>query len=312
MKALEMCLNTKKLLDTQGEIHGYVHSVFNRVCNIVTKEDLLIPVISSYVPNTPRFISLNLPLRSNIKSLGLKRGMEVIIEDNTLKTVEAGFSLDLSEVKLWDARPNFDFKRVEQKQLLLNLDILLDCFIKKGKFTGIAPVILELAQNINDKSFGENTIENNHYSGFVLPRLQRLIEGYRLGNLESVKAFAKQIVGFGPGLTPSADDFLTGFMVANIYSANHSGYPIGNIYILNQGIVEEAEYRTTKVSSEMLHFAAKGEVSENVRSLMLSIFSSNDDAELINNIHSVINNGETSGSDLIAGAYIGCILSIHE
>ena len=312
MKALEMCLNTKKLLDTKGEIHGYVHSVFNRVCNIVTKDDLLIPVISNYVPNTPRFISLNLPLRSNIKSLGLKQGMEVIIENNALKTAEAGFSLDLSEAKIWDARPNFDFKRVGQKQLLLNLDILLDSFIKNGKFSGIAPVILALAQNINPKLIGDNIIENNHYSSFIAPRLQKLIEGYRLINLEAVKAYAKQIVGFGPGLTPSADDFLTGFMVANIYSANHRGYNINDISALNEGIAEDAEYRTTKVSSEMLHFAAKGEVSENIRCLMISLFSSNNETELINNIHSVINNGETSGSDLIAGAYIGCILSIHD
>ena len=311
MKAVEMCLNTKKLLDNRSEIHGYVHSVFNRVCNIVTKDDLLIPVISNFVPNTPRSISLDLPMKESIKSLGLSRGMEIIIKNNVLKTVEEGFSLDLSEAKIWDAKPKFGSEKVEKAQFLKNLDILLSTFLHEGKFAGIAPVCLDLVENIISKPFGDNSIVNNHYSSFILPRILKLIDAYTLGSTELLKAQAKQIVGFGPGLTPSADDFLTGFMVANIYAANYYGQEIEGVMELNRAISEDAEYRTTKVSSEMLHFASVGEVSENTRALMLSLFSDKNEAKLINNIRSVINNGETSGSDLIAGAYIGCILSLY-
>lgn len=320
MKAIEICFNTKKLVDNKGEIYGHIHSVFNRVCNIVTKDNLLIPVISTNIPNTPRSISLSLPTKNTIGSLGLKRGMEVIIKNNMLSTVEGDFKLDLSNAKVWDSRPSFDFKKVSEAQLLKNLDYLLQTFLKEGNFAGIAPVSQELAGIVLDKAernavikaFREKPLENNHYSSFIFHRLLKLIDAYNLCNTDLIKSCARQIVGFGPGLTPSADDFLAGFMVANIYLADYHGQSLGEIFTLNNSVVEDAESRTTKVSSEMLYFAARGEVSDNIRALMLSLFSADNQYGLLNNIHSVINNGETSGSDLIAGIYIGCILSMYK
>ncbi len=310
MKALEMCINTKKLLDSRGRLQGYVHSVFNRVCNIVTKDELLIPVISSHVPNTPRFISLSLPIKNSIKSLGLKEGMEIVFEHNLLRSLEGSFSLDLSEAKIWDARPIFNIDGMAEFKLLNNLEILYKTLIKCGKLNGIAPICQALsAELVSDSRHGFQMV-SNHYSSFILPRMGKLIAAFKAENMDLVRSYAKQIVGFGPGLTPSADDFLTGFMAASLYMANYHGRPLEAVYRLNSGIVVEAEFRTTKVSSEMLTFAAKGEVSENVRSMLLALFSESSEEILVNTIHSVINNGETSGSDLIAGAYIGCILSI--
>ncbi len=310
MKALEMCINTKKLLDSRAELRGHVHSVFNRVCNIVTKDDLLIPVISSCVPNTPRFISLSLPAKKSIKSLGLKEGMEMVFEHNLLRSLGSSFSLDLSEAKIWDARPQFTFDGIDEPRLLNNLEILYKTLISYGKFSGIAPICQALRAGLASSFQDDAIIAVNHYSSFILPRISKLMEAFKAKNLDLVRSYSKQIVGFGPGLTPSADDFLTGFMVAGLYMASRYKRPLEEIYRLNSGIIEDAEFRTTKVSSEMLSFAAKGEVSENVRAMLLGLFSESSEEGLKNTIQSVINNGETSGSDLIAGAYIGCILSI--
>lgn len=318
MKAAEICLNTKKLMENKREIYGHVHSVFNRVCNIVTNEDVLIPVISSSVPNTPRSISVSLPSKGTIAALGFKRGMGVTIKNNTLATAEDGFKLDLSCAKVWDPRPVYGFERVHEQQLLKNLDYLYRIFLQEGNFNGIALVCRELVGILAEKSaiklveaYSGEPPEGNHYSSFIFPRLTALLEAYWQWNTDLVRSSTRQIVGFGPGLTPSADDFLAGFMVASLYSADYYKQGLDKILLLNRAAIGDAKHRTTKVSSEMLFFAAGGEVSDNIRALILSLFSVSEQNALLNNIRSVISNGETSGSDLIAGIYIGCLLSVY-
>ena len=61
----------------------------------------------------------------------------------------------------------------------------------------------------------------------------------------------------------------------------------------------------------MLQFASKGQVAEHIRTLMVSIFSEDNERELFKNTCTVIYTGGTSGSDLLAGVYVGLILTLY-
>lgn len=75
---------------------------------------------------------------------------------------------------------------------------------------------------------------------------------------------------------------------------------------LNEGIARVAKGRTTIVSSEMLRHAATGKVNEDVRRLMLCLLGNCDEKGILSRLKRVIDIGETSGTDIALGIYVGC------
>jgi hypothetical protein len=70
-----------------------------------------------------------------------------------------------------------------------------------------------------------------------------------------------QHLGAGEGLTPSGDDFVTGFLLAvNRYKA--SIWLKGDLEILNHQIVAEAYLKTTRLSANLIEMATWGESDE--------------------------------------------------
>jgi hypothetical protein len=311
MKAIWICANTKKLIEERKQLIGSVHSVFNRTCNIITDDNLLIALISSQIPNTPRSISFNLPEYRNLHSFGLEKGMPFILKETMISVGLGQLEIDLSKAKIWDSNPIFDFKGLEEEIVFQNIKSLKKVLLEKGNFNGIAPVFLGISHYLQDSNEKLLEPQTNHYCSFIFSRIQKLIELLKEENIDGIAIIAKQVIGFGPGLTPSTDDFLTGLMIAMLYARQYFGIDLTRVYEINRVIVAETVYRTTKVSSEMLQFASRGEVADHIRRLMISLFSEKDKEELIKNICSVIETGETSGSDLVAGAYIGCILTLY-
>ncbi|QUH18440.1 DUF2877 domain-containing protein [Alkaliphilus sp. B6464] len=311
MRAIWICANTKKLIEERTELMGSVHSVFNRTCNIITDDDLLITIISSQIPNTPRSISINLPEDQNFHSFGLQKGIPFILNETAITVGIDHLKIDLSKAKIWDPNPILDFKGLGEDIVFQNIELLKRVLVDRGNFNGIAPIFLEISNYLQDSHEELEELQTNHYCSFIYSKIQKLIELLIEENIEGISIMAKQIIGFGPGLTPSTDDFLTGLMVSMLYARKYSGLDLSRVYKINRVIVDGTVYRTTKVSSEMLQFASTGKVADHIRKLMISLFSEKDKKQLIRNICSVIETGETSGSDLIAGAYIGCILTLY-
>ncbi|MBB6216899.1 hypothetical protein HNQ80_003004 [Anaerosolibacter carboniphilus] len=309
MKAIAICLNTKQLLKEKKEIYGVIHSVFNQVCNIETKDHILIPLISRCIPNMPRCISLHMPQTASMHSLGLVKGQQVMIRDNLFKIVDEKFQVQLVDAAVWDGRPDFNYMKLEESMVLKNLSVLRNSLLKNGNFDGIAAISMEMDKYFNGVDYPDG-YAMNQYARFIWPRVLKLVRFILEENYQGIQNAARQIIGFGIGLTPSADDLLAGIMIAMVYGANYYEFNIHNVYDMHHVMITGVENRTTKISAEMLLFAARGEIVENVRQLMISIFSIENQVLLTQRILSVIENGETSGSDCIAGIYIGCLLSV--
>ncbi len=311
MKAIRICANTNKLIKERKQVLGSVHSIFNRTCNIITDDNLLIALISSQIPNAPRSISFNLPEGKDLYSFGLQKGMPFVLDETRITIGEGYFNIDLSQSKLWDPKPILDFKGVAEDNALKNIEYLKEILLERGNFNGIAPIFLDISNYLKDNKEEIEMLPTNHYCTFIYSKIQKLIELLIEENIEGIGIMAKQVIGFGPGLTPSADDFLTGLMISMLYSSKYFELDLSKVYKTNEVIVNKTAHRTTKVSAEMLQFASKGQVSHHIRNLMVSIFSEENKEQLLKNICSVIDTGETSGSDLVAGAYIGFILILY-
>lgn len=311
MKAIWICANAKKLIEERKEVIGQVHSVFSRTCNIITEDDLLISLISSQIPNGPRSISFNLSEDRDLCSFQLTKGMKVTMNAHLIKIGIDTFTIDLSHAKVWNPEPTFCFKELKETRVLKNIEFLKEILLEKGNFNGIAPIFLDISSHLKQWNQEEGKLQTNHYCTFIYPKIQKFIALLADENIDEIGSMAKQIIGFGPGLTPSTDDFLAGLMVSMLYAWQYYKLNLSEAYRINQTIVNGNENRTTKVSAEMLQFASKGQVAEHIRTLMVSIFSEDNERELFKNTCTVIHTGGTSGSDLLAGVYVGFILTLY-
>ncbi|HEX7128412.1 MAG TPA: DUF2877 domain-containing protein [Thermodesulfobacteriota bacterium] len=93
----------------------------------------------------------------------------------------------------------------------------------------------------------------------ALPALERLIEGGRTGTVSALLDAAETLLGLGPGLTPSGDDALVGY-VAALWTAGPSGRAL--VRDVAAPLAELAAARTTRLSREILGCAARGLAAE--------------------------------------------------
>lgn len=120
------------------------------------------------------------------------------------------------------------------------------------------------------------------------------------GDREAARVHGRALLGLGPGLTPSGDDFLLGlFAVLHI-----DGSPCARFRGLCTDIVEDLEHRTNEISAAALTAAAQGRVRETIDTL-LSALMTGDEATVRRALDRVLRIGSTSGRDIVSGIVAG-------
>jgi len=105
---------------------------------------------------------------------------------------------------------------------------------------------------------------------------------------------AAHLIGLGPGLTPSGDDFLIGALaMLDAMEQTHMHAALG-------GAVVAAAGRTSPLSASFLRAAAAGHVGENLHATIAAIVTADADA----GIAAAARIGHTSGWDALAGAVV--------
>jgi uncharacterized protein DUF2877 len=108
------------------------------------------------------------------------------------------------------------------------------------------------------------------------------------------------LIGLGPGLTPSGDDFLCGVM-ATLHYLGRSAVARR----LAEGVLATAAAETNLISAAYLRCAAEGEASEVLLNALSSV-AAGGDSRLEACLDAVHSAGHTSGWDTLAGAAAAC------
>jgi hypothetical protein len=115
---------------------------------------------------------------------------------------------------------------------------------------------------------------------------------------------ARGMLGLGPGLTPSGDDFLVGlFAVLNIPGSPCQGW-LGT----GTDVLAGAERATNAISLAALTQAARGRVRESIAGLIEHLMHGAPE-RLATPLRRVLSIGSTSGADIVAG--IRCGFELH-
>lgn len=121
------------------------------------------------------------------------------------------------------------------------------------------------------------------------------------GETEAALAHAGRLIGLGPGLTPSGDDFLVGLLAARAL-CRRQGDPGSDVFA--RGVARLAKSATNPISYAAIAKAARGEVRERVARLIIALGSATAEP-FAHALAQVLAIGSSSGTEIAFGVIRG-------
>ena len=283
-----------------------IEGVFENSFYIRVGEDELIRVTpyEQYI-SASSIIAEEKDRHSNFKSMGIEQGMEVICGERDVLIGKKFAIVDIHGVAKWQPPVVPDSALVRPLEIIkLNLRVLRDVIYTCPSREGLVPLLenVELVGSID--LFLKPS--NNSFAERARPGIERVMWGIFSLDRAAVTESAKTIIGLGPGLTPSCDDFLCGLVVslktgaAVLSMSDDTGFfdeIAGSIY-------EEARQKTTIFGSSMLREAREGVCPLAVLNLIHCLLTE-DMAQTAEVSRTLVRMGETSGADIAIGVFYG-------
>lgn len=284
-----------------------VHSVFDHAFYLQVDKNRLIPVIKDGEYIGPSSILIGDAKDLSFRSTRIKESAPAVLSGRTIILNDSLVFIRLDKTAVWVPPKNPKKRSLLSKALIsLNLRVFRDQIYNCPSREGLVPILekVELAGPINLflKPQGSN------FADQARPYIERLMWGLHWGDAEMALSSASSMLGLGPGLTPSCDDFLAGLMV----SLTRGGKTLiggrkneRNFYkILFREICKAANRKTTTYSNHLLAQARGGEGNKATIELIHAILTE-DVNRVADCTSSLINIGETSGGDIAVGVYYG-------
>jgi hypothetical protein len=266
-----------------SDFTGYVHSVFNRTVNIQSVETgELYTVACHEIDNGPNTLVIQVDC---FNPINLAINDRVYAENNILHFANK-MAITIDKVAMWDSVLPIYPHNVE----ILNRNLT------------------KMRDYIDRHGIGGGMKKSNHSPTAFEIELSRMLEERTVSLLtelsnnrmsESIEK-ASKLIGLGPGLTPSGDDFLVGlFTVLNIQ--NSTNYSFKNFC---KEVVKLAKPLTNDISYMAMQKASIGKVRESIVSLVNSILYGTEE-DLILSLNKVLKIGSSSGTDIALGIVAG-------
>jgi hypothetical protein len=126
---------------------------------------------------------------------------------------------------------------------------------------------------------------------------QALANGYPAQLLEA----ARHLIGLGPGLTPSGDDFLAGYLRGLWLIRRNQPAACQMLDCLRNALLPDLDSRTTPVGAEFIRYALDGAFAEVLDQAALALLAPSHPQVVQSAIGLLLTQGETSGTDTTLG-----------
>ncbi|MBU5436957.1 DUF2877 domain-containing protein [Tissierella sp. MSJ-40] len=279
-----------------GEKIGEIHSIYSRTINFLDKKKSMYTIGSKNIDNSPFTLRIDSE-DINFEDLNLKEGNLLFKVDNNL-VIDNKVEINISPKSLLWNPALYGRKDLDKGIITNNIDYFNNLILSNGSYGGCKYFYL--------KNYLK---EKNHKPTLIEKELARRIEilldtlNYKVIDKDKINS----LIGFGVGLTPSGDDFLTGFLSTfNIISTDYTT----KIKEKLTDLIDINKISTTDVSKQMLLITLKGEAREYVLNFINSFLDGNKDRFLFS-FKNLLNIGSSSGTDLAIGVVTAFNLSIN-
>lgn len=244
-----------------------IHSVFKNAVNIKTQGGL-ISVVTKSIGKSAAYIVIDQEI--DFLKAEIKAGDFVKVNDKCL--IFNGFLVDMNSSQVWKG--------------------ILDCDFQWEKSEIDSENIMTLKASTDRYAAQNSAWEKLHFDKDFSEKINRL---KCIHPSEAVKG----LIGLGPGLTPSGDDVLLGFL--SIVNNCKDFKPVKEAFI--NEILTSLKY-TSDISGHFLKMAAENHYHEYVQNLIYSIVKGRPESVTIS-VKRLLGIGATSGTDIATGMYLG-------
>jgi hypothetical protein len=284
MKVIGSCAYAKKILQKKGEFNIFsINSKAlymkngNHILSLQVEETALSPI--SLVTNLENFEKLTIDINDKVI---YQDGKIYIINKNRDKII-----FTFQEKYFYDSNLKALIKNPLSKKYLEKAFSMSKSLIYSKKTQGINQIFLK---DIRANTF---IIE------FIEKKLEEVENLFKNKNYDQGLDVLVASVGLGIGLTPSMDDFLTGFISANMAFCKIED----KIFSSFLGKIKENLKNTSPISGKFLDLAIKGHFNKPLIDFY-SFLLENDDLEKLKEEFFKV--GSSSGMDAASGIYFYC------
>lgn len=262
-----------------------IHSIYNQVLNLVDQQNQIYSIVLKGFDDFPAALKINSVL--SFKDLGISSDDEIIVNAKTIKIVNK-LLINLKGIdqknRIWSSKLN-SLSNINEDKIKYNLIKSADILSEKSNFRGAAYFYLSFYNNL------KNTTKNNLVEKYLSEEIKENIIEADIENKNPLS-----IIGLGLGLTPSGDDFLTGYL--GVMGIMKDEYP-QNVFKDFKNKILKSDFSTTDISKAMLLNILNLKTRGKIRDF---IYSVNQDFEIFNKaFKNVLTIGSTSGCDIAAG-----------
>lgn len=277
---------------------GLVHSVYKNTINL-SYNGKIVSIQPDELPKTPMIISVY-DKEKRFKNLNIQVGQKALFQDGKLNVGKNVFNL--SKAQLW----NPDISKIiicEEELVTEKIRLLYNLLYLQGSNDGLRDIGLWL-YHMKSKSHDQKL--SNELVNIAFPRILGIVESTLKGDISSAVANGIDLIGIGPGLTPSGDDFLIGF-ISVLFTIEPNRNIIRSLREEFLAKISNSVDKTTFLSKEFLLHSIKGEFCEVFHNIYISLKNNNKD-EIINSTVNLLRLGHTSGIDTLSGIITGLLL----
>ena len=273
-----------------GPFRGQVHSVFARVVNVLHADGRLYTLAAGDLDDAPNTAVLDDV--ADFATFGLAVSDPVRSDGDRLQ-IGDGLAIVLTAASAWTCSlPDYPPAPTALRTNLCRLRAELQ---RLGVGGGMG------APRADASAF------DHAVTALLEQRAGRLSAALQHGDMAAAARHARTMLGLGPGLTPSGDDFLVGlFAVLNVPASPCHGWLGGG-----RDVLVDADRATHAISLTALTEAANGRVRASIAALIGHLMHGSPDALPVP-LRRVLSIGSTSGSDIVAGIRCGLELNIFQ
>ncbi len=289
------------LHDSRAE-WGRVAVVFHSSFHVLDSGGRVACIVDRGLGNGPVNVCVDLPEGLSMDELDVAPGAPLTRVGGHLRLGD-GLVLDLPGAERWTPPPVGS--RATAAEVLRRVRDLGAALAPRAPGEGLAPLAV-LAEGLAwDRPVGPGPA--TPVTAAALPRVRGLVDGLLSLDAPLVRESTAGLIGLGPGLTPSGDDYLAGLLVAMTCGDAGDAAPL-----LADAVTALAPDRTTALAATLLSHAAAGAGSEDAHLLLAAILGgagSEHDAEAA--ALRLAGRGHTSGWDTLAGLLLGIHLVLR-
>ncbi len=270
-----------------------LHSVFPKVINLKPAgASRLLTLLALDQADLPQGIRLDTPRGFSFDSFS--PGTRAICREGELVVADR-LTVDLRGAQPWECNLAALVADLSKPTVQCAWREVFDLLNARGRYHGAAPV----ASDLMDGGKGESSALVRETRAAV----SNLLEATRGLDAKLLKQ-PLPLIGLGPGLTPSGDDLLVGYLAGLWCSAGGQPKRMEFISALGQKVIEDSQ-GTNDISRTYLYHAVNGQVSSRLAELAEAVCTGEKLSRVLVRAEAAMRTGHSSGMEAVTGLLLG-------